>query len=464
VNAIPTPVRRLLHAIGINRAVAYALMGQGATMTIQPITFVLIATYLTIEQQAYFYVFGSIIALQMFFDLGLGMATLQFTSHEAGHLTWSADGILVGDPVAKSRLASVLRLSMIWYAVIAGVLTVTVGPIGWVYFLHRDKGGVAWQAGWVWTVIVTAAALVTVPLVQFLCGCGKMAEAMGATALQKVATSLTMCLALIVGGGLLSWPAAQSLGLAIIAGWLIWWWGAAFRDLLRKPGDGPKVSWWREVWPFQWKVALSSLAFYATSQTFSLVLFDDTDAGKAEAARMGASLQIMNVLISATLVWIGARVPTFGHLVARRDWAELDRVFGRVFLQSAVVAAATGAAVWGLFFALWAAGYELGGRVLPPFPLGLLLANVVVQTMVHALSSYLRAHKMDPFLWLFVALGVVMLIALLTFGRAYGSVGMAAALLTLNATICLGGGAVVFVRCRRAWHADPIAPLPPRPA
>jgi hypothetical protein len=48
-----------------------------------------------------------------------------------------------------------------------------------------------------------------------------------------------------------------------------------------------------------------------------------------------------------------------------------------------------------------------------------------------------------------------MLVAVLTVGHEYGSLGMALSLLVLNTVICLGGGTLIFVRCRRAWHAAP---------
>jgi hypothetical protein len=286
-----------------------------------------------------------------------------------------------------------------------------------------------------------------------------MAEGIWATTFQKVGTSLVLCLLLATGGGLLSWPAAQTLGLIGVFGWLFRTWGPTLRDLLRQ-GGGPTVSWWRDVWPFQWKVAVGGLAFFLTSQVFTLILFDDTPAGKAEAGRMGASLLVMNVLASASLTWIGARVPTFGHLTARREWNRLDEVFRRVFIQATLVAAAAAAGTWVTFVVLRAASVPLGDRVLPPLPFGLLLANVVVQTMFHALLSYLRAHKRDPFVGLTIGFAAATVMAVFTVGRAYGSLGMAASLMVLNTAICLGGGAVVFARCRRAWHAEPIAPAP----
>ena len=296
VNVIPARLRRLLRAIGVDRTVGYGLIGQGTSMALYPIVLLLITHQLTPAEQGYYVVFGNLLGLQMFLDLGFGIATLHYTSHEAGLLTWTEDGRLTGDPAAKSRLASVLRLSLVWYLVVAVILGCSVGPWGYFYFLRRDTGGVAWQAGWVWAVLQTGAALAVAPSVQFLAACGQTVAAARAQAGQSIVAGGALCLLLIAGAKLLSWPMAQTLGLSLVVFWLVKFWQPTFADLLRQAGDGPKVRWWREVWPFQWKVALSALAFYLTTQTFPLVLFDKTDAGKAEAGRMGISIMVMSIL------------------------------------------------------------------------------------------------------------------------------------------------------------------------
>jgi hypothetical protein len=56
-----------------------------------------------------------------------------------------------------------------------------------------------------------------------------------------------------------------------------------------------------------------------------------------------------------------------------------------------------------------------------------------------------------------------MMIAVLTIGRGLGSIGLAALLLILNTAICLGGGSLIFIRCRRDWHAVPKAAPDPLP-
>jgi hypothetical protein len=460
VNRVPTPVRRLLHTLGVDRAVAYSLLTQGWSQVAQPITLLLTVAFLSETEQGYLYTFGAIVGLQIFFDLGLGVATLQFMSHEAGHLQWSADRTLTGDPAAKSRLASMLRLSAVWYGTIAAVLFAIVLPVGWVFFAIYGKPGVDWQLPWVWTVLVTTAGLPLIPLVMLIAGGGKVADTVRVTGLQRVATNCAQWLALAAGGALLSWPAAQTVGLVVLGGWLAAYWWPTFRDLLHQPEDGPRVDWWREVWPLQWRIAVGAPFGYLTSQIFTPVLFADPAAGEVVAGQMGMSLAVMNVLVSATIAWVGVRVPTFGHLIARREWAALDRLFRKVFVLSTLLSAGGAAVGYAVLVTLQARGYRLGTRMLPPLPLALLLANAVVQHMAQALAAYLRAHKRDPFVWLFIAFGLAMAAAVFTVGRAYGATGMAASLLVLNATICLGGGTFVFVRCRRAWHAAAAAPVP----
>lgn len=453
---MPPAIRRILRSAGVDRAVAYSLLSQGWNLVAQPVTLLLTVHYLSETELGYFYTFGAIVGLQMFFDLGLGVVTVQFMSHEAGHLHWAADGTLEGSPAAKSRLASLYRLSMMWYATIAAVLATVLLGAGWVFFTLYGRPGVAWKFAWTWTVLVTTAGLLPLPAFMLLAACGRVADMVRISGIQKVATTCGQWLALAGGGVLLSWPAAQSLGLAVLTGWLAAGWWTTFRDLRRQPTTGPRVGWWDEVWPFQWRIAVSAPFGFLTSYIFTPVLFTrDPVTGPVEAGQMGMSLAVMNVLVSATIAWIGVRMPTFGHLIARREWAALDRLFRRVFVQSAVLATAAAAAGWVILIVLQHYGYRLGTRMLPPLPLALLLANAVVQHMVYALASYLRAHKRDPFCALFVAFGVAMAVAVFTVGRATGPIGMAASLLVLNATICLAGGAVVFARCRRAWHADP---------
>jgi hypothetical protein len=433
-------------------------MTQGWTLLVQPITLLLIVKYLDEMELAYYSAFNSIVALQTYFEMGLGTATLQFFSHEAGHLRWTPAGTLDGDSAAKSRLASMVRLSLKWYLTIAAAVVAILLPAGWIYF-QRTEGdaGIAWRLPWVWTVLSTAASWPTIPFTYLLAGCGRVAHQVQINGLQKVLANVLQWGGLAIGAALLSWPAGQTAGVALVVTWLAIAWGRTVRDLLRFSTEGlPRVHWWRDVWPFQWRIAIGAPFNYLTAPILVLVLFATPEFGKPVAAQMGVSLFVMNALFSAVHAWIGVRTPLFGQLIARRDWVALDRTFRQAFLQSTALAVAGAIVGWSILVLLQAGGYKLGMRMLPPLPLALLLANAVVQHMSLSLAAYLRAHRRDPYFLIVIAFGLSMAVAVFTLGRTYGPTAMAGSLLVLNTLICLGGGSIVFIRCRRAWHAEPL--------
>jgi hypothetical protein len=232
--------------------------------------------------------------------------------------------------------------------------------------------------------------------------------------------------------------------------WLGLAWGPAFADLWHSLG-GARVSWWREVWPFQWRIAVSWPFGYLVYQLFTPVLF--AYQGAEAAGRMGLSLAITAMLTNTSFAWISMRMPLFGHLIARRDWVQLDAGFRRVFLQSTALVAAGAVVVWCAAAWLQWYGFPYGNRYLPPLPMALLLASAVITHVVMAISGYVRAHRRDPFVSSVVVMGCSMAVAMVTTGKAYGALGMAAAYLVLNA-LFLARTYAIFARCRREWHAD----------
>ncbi len=102
---------------GIDRAIAYTLVGRGWSLIAGPLTIILIARFLRPEQQGFYYTFGSVIALNIFFELGLTYVLLQFASHEKAHLEWATAGTLSGSNIAEMRLAALLKLALRWYGV-----------------------------------------------------------------------------------------------------------------------------------------------------------------------------------------------------------------------------------------------------------------------------------------------------------------------------------------------------------
>src|SRR6185369_3301792 len=85
------------------------------------------------------------------------------------------------------------------------------------------------------------------------------------------------------------------------------------------------IGWRREIWPFQWRIALSWLCGYFIFQIFTPVLF--AFQGPVTAGQMGMSLTISSGIGSIAVAWMSTKAPVYGGLIARGEIGELDRIF-----------------------------------------------------------------------------------------------------------------------------------------
>jgi O-antigen/teichoic acid export membrane protein len=115
-------LRNLLGKIGIDGPIFFTLVtrvfqGLGGFITI-----FLIAHFMSKEEQGYYYTFASVLAIQIFFELGFGGIIVQFVAHEMSNLTVSSTNFFAGNRKSLSRLSSLLKFCIKWYAVFAALL------------------------------------------------------------------------------------------------------------------------------------------------------------------------------------------------------------------------------------------------------------------------------------------------------------------------------------------------------
>lgn len=449
---VTTALRKPLLFLGIDRAIAYTLVGRGWSVIAGPVTLIFIANYLSPEEQGFYYTFGSIISLNIFFELGLSYVVLQFASHEKAKLEWGNTGTLVGDATAKARLSALLRMALLWYGVVALLVVAVILPAGFAFFSRHQSasgGEVGWQLPWVLVVVLAASYLCITPLLAVIEGCGLVAEIAIMRVYQAVASNFLLWLALSQGLKLYALPMVSVAGLSCAVGWLMWWKRSFLLDLLSYKSGPATISWWGEVWPFQWKIALSWLSGYFIFQLFNPVLF--AYHGPVVAGQMGMSLSLTTALSTTAMAWVQTKAPAFGSLIAQKEFKRLDQLFARSLWQSFAMIVLAGATLWSLVFYLQSIGHPWGGRLLSPWPLGFLIATAIVNHIVFAEAVYLRAHKQEPFLFMsvlgaFTTGGLVYIL-----GRYFG-VAILVAGYFVNTFIGLWVTLWIFSRKRRLWH------------
>ncbi len=438
--------------LGIDKAIGFTVLARGWSSAAGLVTVALIARFLSPAEQGYYYTFGSLIALQIVFELGFSFVILQMASHERAHLTFSSANMISGDPVAHDRLASVLQKTVRWYTTAAALMAVFLLTAGSHFFSAHEHAGehVFWRVPWYAAALAATLTFQLDPILSFMEGCGFIAHVARLRLAQAATGSALAWLALSTHHGLFA-PAMMITGNASIALlWLLRRRRLLFSLLKHDPGQH-KISWMTEVWPFQWRIAISWLCGYFIFQLYNPVLF--AYCGPVVAGQMGMSLSIANALQAVSISWISTKAAPFGGLIARKEYSALDTLFFRALGQSLAVCAVGSLLAWaGTEYMNWA-HIRFAHRLLSPTSFGLLLLATILNVAVSSEALYLRAHKQEKFL-LNSVLGAILVGASTYFlGRAYGALGVVTGSLLVGLMMGLPLGTYTFVKYRRMWHA-----------
>lgn len=434
---------------GLNRAIGFVVMGRLLQGAGSIGTVLLIVRFLTPIEQGYYYALWSLVPLQLIFELGFSFVVLQTAAHEMAHLTISRDGVIVGTSQAQNRLASILQLSVRWYLIAAVCMAVLMLAGGSHFFAMKQFG--SGEAVWRWplrlTVLGCCATFAISPMVSFLEGCGQVTEVSRMRFVQSLFVTGLAWAAMLSHHGLYA-PALVLLSQAVIAGALALRKRAFLLGLLRLRGS-ESIDWRREIWPFQWKIAVSWICDYFIFQFFTPILF--AFRGPVEAGRMGVSMSAVLQLSGLVLAWMSTKAAPFGTLAAQKDETTLDRLFFKTLRQSLVLLVCGSACLLGVVAALPYFLPKVATRVVSWPIFTLLLFTAISTHVVQSEALYVRAHKVEPFLVQSIIIASATLGLMLLVVRPWGTLGVS---LVYFVVLGIGGfisATLIFLSKRRGW-------------
>nr|WP_315223158.1 polysaccharide biosynthesis protein [uncultured Flavobacterium sp.] len=444
--------RRILSSIGIDGAVFYTVLARVIQGGGGVISILFIASFLTKVEQGYYYTFGSILAIQIFFELGLSGIITQFAAHEVASLKWRNDYELEGSPEALSRLSSLLRFCLKWFTVIAFLLFFILIITGYLFFQKYGKGdsSVNWVLPWIIIAAATASSLMLTPILSFLEGLGKVKDVAAIRLIQQCTQILTLFVCLISGLKLYSSAIANVMSLLIPPVFIIYSSNLNRLKCIWAQLKEWKVNYKLEIFPFQWRIALSWISGYFMYQLFNPVIF--ATEGPVVAGQMGITLAVLNGVLTVSLSWINTKIPLLSNLVAKKDYEMLDTVFHKTMKQSTFISfICLVILIVGVAF-LKHEGFTVGNRFLPLLPLVLLAVTTFVNQFVAGLATYLRCHKKEPFLIFSIVMGGLTAISTLLFGKIYGVLGIVISYSVLTVFVSLIWALYIFKIKKNAWH------------
>ncbi len=450
-------IKKIASKLGFDKAIMFTSSASiiGALGSI--ISVILVVKYLTGVEQGFYYTFGSIVAIQIFFELGLNGIITQYVAHEASNLKWGDSNRLIGESKYLSRLASLLHFSVKWYLWFASILVVVLTVVGFIFFNRYtiQDNTISWELPWILLAIATSFNLILSPIMAFLQGLGKVKEVARIQLIQQIFRLSIVWGGLILGAKLYVLGLGSLVGVVVIVLIVI----GKYRKMLSYIWNTvivEKVHYRKEIFPYQWKIAISWISGYFIFQLFNPVLF--ATEGAVVAGQMGMTLAALNGILSLSYAWITTKVPLFSGLIAKREFIKLDYIFNKTLKQSTLINfLALTTLLTAIFFIRFLnieiGGNLLGDRFLNYLPMLFMMIPILLNHVTGSLATYLRCHKKEPFLVISIAGGILCSLSTVILSKYFGVIGVTLGY-CITTVLLFPWGFYIFKTKKIKWHKN----------
>lgn len=444
-------IRNVLSKAGLDGAITYVILARVIQAGGGLISIFFISRYLTKVEQGYYYTFGSILAIQMFFELGFSTIITQFVAHEKAFLNWNGKTTLVGNKKSLSRLSSLLQFCIKWFGVMAIIFIIVLLIFGSLFFTKYGKqnNDVEWQMPWIILALITGANLMISPILAFLEGLGKVKDVAKIRFLQQAFQLIILFSSLMLGLKLFSVPIAACASVLIILFSIMFSYNMKLLQFIYYELKEWKVNYTIEIFPFQWRIALSWISGYFIFQLFNPVVF--ATEGATVAGQMGMTLVALSGILSISMSWINTKVPSFSNHIAMKNYTSLDFIFNKAVKQTSIISAISLFLFIVFVYFLQYNKYPIGNRFLSIPLIVLLSIATFINQFVGSLGAYLRCHKQEPFLIMSLAMAILTCSSIYFTGKFWGIYGIVVGY-TLIIIGSLFWGVFIFNSKKKEWH------------
>lgn len=427
-------------------AAVYGMIGRLWLILTGPLTIIVLAVYLTPYAQGYFFTFISLAAARTVAELGLGQAIIVKMAQWCPPTTNPADAV-------PPRAAGLIRFAAKWFAG-AGVVIGALLCLGGTVLLGAGDGlpTAEWLPPWIalsWLVGIDVALS---GLLFPLEGAGHVRSVYFCRMVRSIVNSVVLWLLILFG--LQLWSISIALACSLVwTTYFLFAKGKLVVAALRPGAAVAKINWLSEVFPAQWRLALSSLAEYVSFNTVIPLMY--VMHGAVIAGQLGVTWQLAYAVHSTAGAIVATRFPEFSRLAGARSVRELDGLFLSTSLISMALCS-LGALGFGVgVLLLEKSGLQIATRLLPFDQVVVLLIGMLFWHSNLTVVSYLRAHGGDPYLPASLIGATLLFAANLTLGQWFGPPGLLSGYAITGACFMVPFGLYLLQRKRQACGYPP---------
>lgn len=391
---------KLLNKMGVDIDIGVTLLYRVWTILAGAILLFIIPTYLSPDEQGYYFTISSLIALQVFFELGFNFVITQTISHEMAGLKVCNNLTLDGNFKSLYKVSSLIDAIPKWYMNISSIFFIVVFSLGLIFFWDGALDIYKWLPVWGLVTCFTAVCLFLSPYLSVMEGFGYVARVAKIRLIQSVVGYTLFIFALFFNSGLYALPLVSGIAALISTFWVI----RTFSSLSYPEAFytyrcdhkfiSDKVSWWRDIRPLQSKLAISWFSGYLIFQLFNPFLFKNQ--GADVAGKVGLALTIYSTMLSISMSWVNAKIPTMSRLIAQKDFPTVNKIFRALVFRSSLVNLIVVMLFDFCVILLGAHEIPLVQR-LPSLDIIAMLSFVtIINHLIFCMALYMRAFKEEP--------------------------------------------------------------------
>jgi O-antigen/teichoic acid export membrane protein len=432
-------LKNILYILEFDKTVFYSLFSKIWSILSGSLTVSLVVYFFTKSQQGFYYTFASLLALQTFVEMGLGFVIQQFSSHEWSNLNFEKNIGVVGNIESISRLTSIARISIIWYA-FAGILAfIILATFGTYFFYNSTHNFEIWFWPWIFLCVFSSLNLILTPVWSMLEGCNQVQKLYGFRFLQSVISNILVWIAIVYGLNLWAIVFSSIASLFVSIVFINRDYKLFIKDLFLKKPKGSVINWKRDMLQMQWRVAVSWLSGYFAFNLFTPMLFKFQ--GPEIAGQFGMSWSIISIICNLGLSWVNPKIPPLAILVSEKNYKELDTKFYKLIKIMSFITISI--SIIFLTIVLNTRYININfltktvNRLLPFNSLLILVLAQFFNIISNPFSIYMRMHKKEPVMFLSILQSVLITISVYFTCKYYTINLMSISFLFINVIILL---------------------------
>ena len=253
-------------------------------------------------------------------------------------------------------------------------------------------------------LIIFAINTALIPITSVIEGCGGVKNVQRLRFLQQALVIPFTWIAFIFDGKLFV-IFIEYLGYSLV---LFWWIFSNYKSFILQMLStnnlfSNSISWFKDIFPLQWKIALSWISSYFLGYLFVPLLFHFS--GEVIAGQMGLSLKITGYVYLFSMAWINTKIPKFGSLISSKIFQAKTLILP-IHKSSLTASLLSSIALILLLLLLQFLEFEFSERLLTIDLLILLCFANILNVIFSSISGYLRSFKKEPMLYITLLLGI----------------------------------------------------------